>query len=96
MFFLLLFVFVVDAFLGSVWKSFLVGCLFVLFLQAGIICTLNARLFELVDFYFSLLSEPSLFRTSILASANPVESRYNARLSVVENIQVGVVCFFFG
>ncbi len=29
-------------------------------------------------------------RTSILASANPKESRYNPRLSVVENIQVGV------
>ena len=27
-------------------------------------------------------------RTSILASANPKESRYNPRLSVVENIQV--------
>jgi hypothetical protein len=27
-------------------------------------------------------------RTSILASANPVESRYNPRLSVVENIQL--------
>ena len=27
-------------------------------------------------------------RTSILASANPVESRYNARLSVVENIKL--------
>ena len=27
-------------------------------------------------------------RTSILASANPLESRYNPRLSVVENIQL--------
>ena len=27
-------------------------------------------------------------RTSILASANPVESRYNPRLSVVENIKL--------
>ena len=27
-------------------------------------------------------------RTSILASANPVESRYNPRLSVVDNIQL--------
>ena len=27
-------------------------------------------------------------RTSILASANPVESRYNARRSVVENIKL--------
>jgi hypothetical protein len=27
-------------------------------------------------------------RTSILAAANPVESRYNPKLSVVENIQV--------
>ena len=27
-------------------------------------------------------------RTSILASANPVESRYNSRLSVVENIKL--------
>jgi DNA replication licensing factor MCM4 len=27
-------------------------------------------------------------RTSILASANPKESRYNAKLSVVENIQL--------
>ena len=27
-------------------------------------------------------------RTSILASANPVESRYNARMSVVENIKL--------
>ena len=27
-------------------------------------------------------------RTSILASANPVESRYNPRRSVVENIQL--------
>jgi hypothetical protein len=29
-------------------------------------------------------------RTSILASANPVESKYNPNLSVVENIQVRV------
>lgn len=27
-------------------------------------------------------------RTSILASANPVDSRYNPKLSVVENIQL--------
>ena len=27
-------------------------------------------------------------RTSILASANPVESRYNPKLSVVENLQL--------
>lgn len=27
-------------------------------------------------------------RTSILASANPVESRYNPKLSVVENIKL--------
>ena len=27
-------------------------------------------------------------RTSILASANPVESRYNPRMSVVENIKL--------
>lgn len=27
-------------------------------------------------------------RTSILASANPVQSRYNTRLSVVQNIKV--------
>ena len=27
-------------------------------------------------------------RTSILASANPVESRYNPKLSVVQNIQL--------
>ena len=27
-------------------------------------------------------------RTSILASANPVQSRYNAKLSVVENIKL--------
>src|SRR5690606_28968096 len=28
-------------------------------------------------------------RTSILASANPIESRYNPNLSVVKNIQLG-------
>ena len=27
-------------------------------------------------------------RTSILASANPVESRYNVKLSVIENIKL--------
>lgn len=31
-------------------------------------------------------------RTSVLASANPVESKYNPNLSVVENIQVSGAC----